>query len=57
MSKKTYTPEQAAAGERVYNALRNVREDKRQLVAVMVETFINGMAAQEWLAAAERPGA
>ena len=60
MNSTAYTPKLAAEGERVYNALESVPADKRPVVSVMVEAFINGMVAQERLTVrrtAEQDGA
>lgn len=55
MKHTTYTPELAAEGERIYNAIENVPKESRAIVSLMVEAFINGMQAQKRLAA--RPSA
>lgn len=57
MQETRYTVQEAAEGERFYNILRCVPEDKQDLVALMAEAFINGMNAQEQLAAKARQGA
>lgn len=49
MKPRTYTPELAAEGERMYNAIESTGTDRQHIVSLMVDTFINGMMAQKML--------
>lgn len=51
MTEPRYTAQQAAEGVLFYDTLKSVPEDKQDIVAMMAEAFINGMNAQEQLAA------
>ena len=51
MTEPRYTAQQAAEGVLFYDTLKSVPEDKQDIVALMAEAFINGMSAQEQLAA------
>ena len=51
MTEPRYTAQQAADGVLFYDTLKSVPEDKQDIVAMMAEAFINGMNAQEQLAA------
>lgn len=57
MSNKTYTPELVAEGGQLFDLIGSTPRDKQVIAAIIAETFINGMAAQERLAAAERDSA
>lgn len=57
MTEPRYTAQQAAEGVLFYDTLKSVPEDKQDIVAMMAEAFINGMNAQEQLAAKARQGA
>lgn len=57
MTEPRYTAQQAAEGVLFYDTLKSVPEDKQDIVALMAEAFINGMNAQEQLAAKARQGA
>lgn len=57
MTEPKYTAQQAAEGVLFYDTLKSVPEDKQDIVAMMAEAFINGMNAQEQLAAKARQGA
>lgn len=57
MAEQKYTAQQAAEGVLFYSILKSVPEDKQDIVALMAEAFINGMNAQEQLAAKARQGA
>lgn len=48
-----YTPEQMASAERVHSLIESVSPDKRPIVTLMTESFINGMKAQEQISAAQ----
>ena len=54
MTEPKYTAQQAAEGVLFYDTLKSVPEDKQDIVAMMAESFINGMNAQEQLAAKAR---
>ncbi|MBD5151291.1 MAG: hypothetical protein HDT16_02075 [Oscillibacter sp.] len=47
----TYTNQQRGDAILLYNAIRATPPDKRSVVKVMANTFINGMRAQEQLTA------
>lgn len=53
---KTYTQEQLASAERMFDILSKLPEDKRDTVTMMVNAFMEGMKAQERLSA-NRAGA
>lgn len=57
MTEPRYTAQQAAEGVLFYDTLKSVPEDKQDIVAMMAEAFINGMNAQEQLAAKAQQGA
>ena len=48
---------QVEDGNRLFDVIDRFPGDKRTLANIIAETFINGMAAQERLASAQRPGA
>lgn len=51
MNDRLYTPEVMNQIGKIYDKLERLPEDKRSIVALMAEAFINGMSAQERLAA------
>ena len=49
MEKDKYTREQVAEGNQFYSAIESVPPDKRPVVELMAEAFINGMKAAQAL--------
>lgn len=56
MAKDSYE-KMVADGRDVISILKSVPEDKRPMLSALAGAFIDGMLAQERLAAAERPRA
>lgn len=54
---KTYTPEQLVSADWLFKTLSALPEDKQRTVSMVANVFMEGMAAQERLSEAERPGA
>lgn len=50
---KTYTPEQLANAERLFDLLAKLPEDKQCTVTMVANVFMEGMKAQERLAASQ----
>lgn len=58
MAEMTYTKDQLNDAKRVFEIIASVPTEKRFLVTIATEAFINGMIAQERLTGqAERPSA
>lgn len=53
MSNKLNTPETLEQLGHIYDKLERLPADKRSVVVMMAEAFINGMFAQEQLAAGQ----
>ncbi|MBD5099537.1 MAG: hypothetical protein HDT35_08370 [Clostridiales bacterium] len=49
MNNNPYTPEAMEQVGRIYDKLERLPADKRSIVELMTESFINGMKAQERL--------
>lgn len=49
MTQSQYTPELAAEGGRLIDIFESVPQDKRRIVEMITEAFINGMTAHEHL--------
>ncbi|MCI8844517.1 MAG: hypothetical protein HFF08_10475 [Oscillospiraceae bacterium] len=54
MNTTIYTPEVMAQTGRIYDRLEQLPLDKRPIVELVTETFINGMNAQKMLDRMER---
>lgn len=48
---KTYTPEQLANAETMFKLLSTLPEDKQRIVTLVANVFMEGMKAQEQIAA------
>ncbi len=59
MNDTTYTPEVMSQARQIYDKLEQLPADKRSIVELITEAFINGMNARERLeqAQAERESA
>lgn len=53
MDGNAYTPEAMEQIGKIYDKLERLPADKRSIVELMADSFINGMRAQEQLAAAQ----
>ena len=53
MDDKPYTPETMEQIGKIYDKLDQFPADSRFIVKLMIEAFINGMSAQERLAASQ----
>lgn len=56
MAEQNYTAQQVAEGTFFYDILKSVPADKQDIAALVAESFINGMNAQERLTAKARQG-
>lgn len=53
MGSRVYTPEVMEQIGTIYDKLERLPADKRSIVELMIDAFINGMSAQERLAACQ----
>lgn len=54
MGNELYTPEVMGQIEKIYDKLERLPANKRTIVELMAEAFINGMFAQEQIMAEQR---